>query len=164
MFIVSVSGKGIKRAAAGLAAAAVLAAVIAVSGYFVDRAHRNREINGRILDTAVRDDNDILRIARFLTGADDCSAPVHTEVTIPCSFNDIYEKYNGLQTGFGTDLHDYSGAVCNKYTVLYGDVCGGSTLTLLVHNGLLIGGDLSENAFDGTMKGLSELTGTESTE
>ncbi len=164
MFIISVSGRGIKRAAAGLAAAAALAAVIAVSGYFVDKAHRNREINGRILDTAVRDDSDILRIAEFLTGTDECAAPEHTEITIPYSFNRVYEEYNGLQAGFGTDLRDYSGAVCDKYTVLYGDACDGSTLTLIVHNGLLIGGDLSENAFDGTIRGLSDLTGTKPAE
>ena len=158
MFIISVSGKGIKRAAAGLAAAVVLSAGIAAGSYFIDKGHRTREINGRTLDISVKDDGDIMRIAEFFTGNAVTAKPARSDVTVPFSFNSVYDEYNELQKSFGTDLHDYSGTVCEKYTVLLGCACEGSTLTLLVHGGKLIGGDLSENAFDGTMKGLSELT------
>ena len=158
MMIISVSGKSLmKRSVAALAAVAVLALIIAISSYYFNRAHTERKINGKTLGLSVRDDKDIVRIAEFFLPDEKLSAPEHTSVTVPYNFNRIYDEYNELQKAFGTDLYDYRGMVCEKYTVRAGDFYDGSTLTLLVCDGLLIGGDLSDNAFDGSVTGLSGL-------
>ena len=102
---------------------------------------------------------DLRRIAGEL-GLDISESSVKARrVFIPCKFNDIYQQYNDLQKLCGLDLEPYAGAECTLYSFPVKNrqgVCKW-TLELLICNGLLIGGDLSENKLGGNMLSLGEI-------
>lgn len=77
-----------------------------------------------------------------------------TNIIIPTYFNDVYEHYNAIQKEMGLDLSDYKGEECCKYSfkVLNYPDNDDVNLNLIVLNGRVIGGDLSENIMDGFMK------------
>ena len=115
-----------------------------------------RNFSGETLCLLIHNASEARGAAAFFD-ADMMSAETEqTDVTIPYVFNETYRRYNALQASFGTDLEDYCGKVCVQYRFCLqaDDAEEGRTLTLLVYDGRLIGGDISGNAFDGTMRGL----------
>lgn len=77
-----------------------------------------------------------------------------TNILIPTYFNDIYEHYNSIQKEMGLDLSGYKGKECCKYSfkVLNYPDNDDVSLNLIIFNGRVIGGDLSENIMDGFIK------------
>ncbi|MDD6489264.1 MAG: DUF4830 domain-containing protein [Clostridia bacterium] len=77
-----------------------------------------------------------------------------TNILIPSYFNDIYEHYNAIQKEMGLDLSGYRGKECCKYSfkVLNYPDNDDVNLNIIVFDGRVIGGDLSENIMDGFMK------------
>lgn len=76
-------------------------------------------------------------------------------ITIPQKFNDVYTNYNKLQKKAGFDLSRYRGRSADIYTYpLLSE--GGRELHLIVQNGVIIGGDISETAFGGEMLPLTK--------
>lgn len=77
-----------------------------------------------------------------------------TNILIPTYFNDIYEHYNSIQKEMGLDLSKYRGEECCKYNfkVLNYPDNDDVSLNLIVRNGRIIGGDLSENVMNGFIK------------
>lgn len=84
------------------------------------------------------------------------STEEEAEVKIPMEFNDVYENYNNIQKEIGTDLHNYLGADCIRYTYTIENTDDGGELraNLLVYQGRIIGGDICSTALDGEMKAL----------
>lgn len=69
-----------------------------------------------------------------------------TEVLIPTEFDATYEKYNIIQKRQGFDLSDYKGKRVKMWVYNiknYPDYKGNVRATLLIHNGNIIGGDIS---------------------
>lgn len=87
----------------------------------------------------------------------DASAEQTQEIQIPMEFNDVYNNYNDIQKQSGTDLLNYRGAECMRYTYPVGeDSSGGELLAnLIVFQGRIIGGDICTVALDGEMRPLS---------
>ena len=119
----------------------------------------------------VRKDNDISakasdtqeRIA-FLSqyGWDINEDPIEvTEVIIPTQFNDTYTKYNELQKEQGMDLEPYKGLRVKKWIYEIKNYPGYPTdnspirATLLIYDGLVIGGDVSNFELNGFMQGFA---------
>lgn len=77
-----------------------------------------------------------------------------TNILIPTYFNDVYEHYNAIQKEMGLDLSKYKGKECCKYSfkVLNYPDNDDVNLNLIVFDGRVIGGDISENIMDGFMK------------
>lgn len=75
--------------------------------------------------------------------------PCVKETVIPESFTNVYEKYNALQKQAGFDLTCFKGkrAEVYGYTVLNGE----KTVTLIVVNGEIAGGDIASAALNGEM-------------
>lgn len=73
-----------------------------------------------------------------------------SQILIPETFSDVYEKYNALQKQAGFDLHKYAGKQAELYTYA---VIGEEnvTATLIVIDGCVIGGDIASSKIDGTM-------------
>ena len=71
------------------------------------------------------------------------------EVTIPESFNAVYERYNSLLKKGGYDLAPYKGKKCKRYTYLIPSQ--NARANILVYNGKIIGGDISSITIDGIM-------------
>lgn len=69
--------------------------------------------------------------------------------TIPEVFDAVYERYNALQKEGGFDLSLYKGKVCTRYT--YHIPSANARANIIVHNGDIIGGDISSITIDGIM-------------
>ncbi len=74
------------------------------------------------------------------------------KIRIPMEFGDVYSNYNELQKQNGTDLFDYRGAECIRYTYLSED--DDKHINLIVFEGRIIGGDECTVALDGEMNAL----------
>lgn len=75
------------------------------------------------------------------------------EITLPQDFSAVYEKYNKLQKSAGFDLWDYRGEKAQVYCY---ELSFDSTVNvhLIISDGQVIGGDVTETEFDGEMKPL----------
>ncbi len=73
------------------------------------------------------------------------------KVRIPSDFNTVYQHYNKLQQSVGLDLLPYSGKKCTLYTYQIVDPAfpEETVLHLLILNGKVIGGDISETTLTG---------------
>lgn len=76
------------------------------------------------------------------------------ELTIPESWNTVYNDYNEIQISQGFDLTEYKGTAVTLYTYTvtnYKDLSQGVVADMLVCDGKLIGGDIcntsAENGF-----------------
>ena len=76
------------------------------------------------------------------------------ELTIPESWNNLYNDYNEVQLNQGFDLSNYKGKKVTLYTYTitnYKDLSEGVVADMLVCDGNLIGGDVcntsAENGF-----------------
>ena len=76
------------------------------------------------------------------------------ELTIPESWNQVYNDYNEVQLNQGFDLRDYKGKTVTLYTYTitnYENLSEGVVADMLVCDGNLIGGDIcntsAENGF-----------------
>lgn len=109
--------------------------------------------------------------ANGINGSDDCVAyakslgyTVETEpadsrkVTIPKEFDDVYQKYNGIQRACGFDLQEYSGKTVMLYTFYVTNYDGFDDvlLDLLVYKNKIIGGAVYTADIAGFMHGLEE--------
>lgn len=68
------------------------------------------------------------------------------EVSIPASFDSVFEAYNEIQLSQGYDLWNYAGKRVKRYSYLvsnYPEGNGDIRANLLVYNGKIIGGDVS---------------------
>ncbi|HOV40746.1 MAG TPA: DUF4830 domain-containing protein [Oscillospiraceae bacterium] len=83
------------------------------------------------------------------------SPPKAEEITIPEKFNSIYEEYNEIQKRCGFDLSKYKGKTATKYTYEIADLPNVKA-TILVHDGKIIGGDVSSAEYGGFMAGFCE--------
>lgn len=71
------------------------------------------------------------------------------KIKIPYTFSDVYEKYNELQTKAGFDLNKYKGKSATVYG--YSTKDGEKLINLIVCDGKIIGGDVSDISISGRM-------------
>ncbi len=79
-----------------------------------------------------------------------------SEVTIPKTFNAVYEGYNSIQIAQGLDLVPYAGKTCEQwvYEVLnHPSGEEGIRATLLVYEGKVVAGDICSPKFNGFITG-----------
>lgn len=80
-------------------------------------------------------------------------------VTVPESFDQIYEAYNELQKKQGLSLNRYKGKEVTRYTYRitnYPDYDGTVYVNLLVYKNKVIAGDVSSAEADGFIHGFSK--------
>ncbi len=156
MLILSLRKKQIIRLFCIVGAFTALAVVIVLLSSILTRDRdKYREFDGKTLCLEINDSSDALLAAGFF-GADTENALVSCQsITIPHSFNELYDQYNGLQRDFGSDLSLYKGQECLRYTIRCESApFEGTVYTLLVCDGRLIGGDISDMDYYGSMTGL----------
>ena len=88
-------------------------------------------------------------------GIEDAELEESDEITIPEDFNSITEKYNETQKQIGLDLSPYKGQKAQRLTYSVNGE-NASYAVLLVNNGRLIGGHLTNRAYG---EGVLPLTG-----
>ena len=78
------------------------------------------------------------------------------DVKIPMVFNAVYASYNAMQKAQGFDLSPYSGEDAVEYTYTLTNYPGGAgdvVAHLLVIDGKIVGGDITELSADGFILG-----------
>lgn len=76
-------------------------------------------------------------------------------IKIPMEFGDVYTSYNELQKESGTDLYNYRGCECTRFTYTVQTDDGSKRINLIVYHGRVIGGDIGTTALNGEMTALS---------
>ncbi len=82
-----------------------------------------------------------------------------SEVIIPSEFNDTYSSYNELQKNQSMDLEAYKGKRVKKWVYQVKNYPGYPAesdcirATMLVYEGMVVGGDVSSMELDGFMQG-----------
>lgn len=92
-------------------------------------------------------------------GYDVAEEPIDARnVIVPKEFNDVYTKYNIMQKAQGFDLQPFKGKECKQFIYLinnYPNTQKEIHATLLVYEGVIIGGDVSCAEVDGFMHGFA---------
>lgn len=138
--------------------AAIVTGVIALVVVIVVAVSSN---SGNSHASAVNADTNDARI-RFLAnyGWDVNAEPVQTQtVTVPSDTdNEVFCRYNDLQKSQGYDLTQYAGQKVQRYAyeiLNYPDASEPVYATLFVHNGCVIGGDVTNTAPGGKIHGFA---------
>ena len=96
---------------------------------------------------------------KFLTdfGWDVTTSPVESsQVRIPEQTSQVYERYNALQKSQGFDLSSYAGKNVMRYVYRVNNYPGSTEpvyATLLVYKNQIIGGDITDTAAKGHIRG-----------
>ena len=96
---------------------------------------------------------------KFLTdfGWDVTTSPVETgRVRIPEQSGEVFDRYNTLQKGQGYDLSQYAGKTVMRYVYKINNYPGATEpvyATLLVYKNQIIGGDVTDTAAKGHIRG-----------
>lgn len=81
-----------------------------------------------------------------------------SDVTIPETFNTVYENYNKMQLEQGLDLSKYKGKICKQWVyeiTNYPSQTATVRGTLLVMDNVVIGGDISSASLNGFICGFA---------
>lgn len=98
---------------------------------------------------------------KFLTdfGWDVSSSPVESsQVRIPEENSEVFERYNTLQKSQGYSLTDYAGKNVMRYVYQINNYPGATEpvyATLLVYKNQIIGGDVTDTAAKGVVRGFT---------
>ena len=96
---------------------------------------------------------------KFLTdfGWDVTTSPVESgRVRIPEQSGEVFDRYNTLQKGQGYDLSQYAGKTVMRYVYKINNYPGATEpvyATLLVYKNQIIGGDVTDTAAKGHIRG-----------
>ena len=96
---------------------------------------------------------------KFLTdfGWDVTTSPVESgRVRIPQEASEVFDRYNKLQQGQGYDLNPYAGKTVMRYVYKINNYPGATEpvyATLLVYKNQIIGGDVTDTAAKGHIRG-----------
>lgn len=89
------------------------------------------------------------------------ASPVESsQVRIPQEQTELYERYNTLQKSQGYDLSEYAGKTVMRYVYKitnYPNATEPVYATLLVYKNKVIGGDITDTAAKGVVRGFGKL-------
>lgn len=92
------------------------------------------------------------------------ASPVESgQVRIPTKTTEVYDRYNDLQKSQGFDLTSFAGKTAMRYVYKvnnYPNATDPVYATLLIYKGQLIGGDITDTAVGGTIRGLEKRADT----
>ena len=95
------------------------------------------------------------------------ASPVESsQVKIPKESSEVFERYNNLQKSQGYDLSRYAGKNVMRFVYKITNYPGATEpvyATLLVHKDQVIGGDITDTAAKGQIRGFQMPAGTEQT-
>ena len=98
-------------------------------------------------------------------GWDVTTSPIESsQVRIPEQTTEVYERYNALQKSQGYDLTAYAGKTVMRYVYKINNYPGAKEpvyATLLVYKNQIIGGDVTDTAAKGAIRGFKMPTGTQ---
>lgn len=141
-----------------IAALCVLLVVLVIISFFIDDSKSPVTKSNEIVSKASNEEERIAFLSQFGWKIDEDPIEV-TEVIIPSEFNEVYSSYNEIQKKQTMDLEPYKGKRVKKWVYEvqnypgYPQDSGLIRATLLVYDGLVIGGDVSSVEVGGFMQG-----------
>ena len=138
-----------------LIAIAVVAAIVVLSLVFGGSSEAAPTVAGTVSDNDSR--------VKFLKdlGWEVTNSPTESgQVKIPETQSDVYSRYNALQKSQGYDLSAYGGKTVMRYVYRVNNYPGATEpvyATLLVYKNKIIGGDITDTAAKGQIRGLEKL-------
>ncbi|MBO5323804.1 MAG: DUF4830 domain-containing protein [Oscillospiraceae bacterium] len=87
-----------------------------------------------------------------------------SQVRIPSESSDVFDRYNALQKSQGYDLTQYAGKTVMRYVYQVHNYPGATEpvyATLLVYKNQIIGGDVTDTAAKGVIRGFKMPSDTE---
>ncbi len=156
MMIYTVKFSKKKAVAILIAAAIVIAAIILATP--TDRAAAAEPTAATV---RIRTSDDCLAYIESLGYTAESQPLEQKEVTIPETFDEVYEEYNRLQQACGFDLTAYKGKSATLYTYAITNYPDQPDVRcdLLVRRSAVIGGNIYTTAIDGFMHGLRPIEG-----
>ena len=154
MFVVSIKSDKLKKilVTAVIFLLTVIGGLVYVSKQEVLPASTIGSINMKATDNAER----VAFFAQF--GLEAAEEPLEVkEIVIPAEFDENYNKYNKIQKKQGLDLEPFKGVRVKywSYEILnypgFENSDGRIRGNLLIYNGIIVGGDISDIALDGFM-------------
>lgn len=154
MFFVSVKSSTLKT----VAVIASVAIFVSIGGIYAVKKSKSSPVssmNGIVYKAATEEER-LSFLSQFGWEVDEEPAEVK-EVVIPTEFDDVYNQYNVIQKEQNLDLEKFKGArvKCWSYNVRnypgYETKGGVIRATLLVFDGVVIGGDISSTELSGFM-------------
>lgn len=132
----------------GIVAAVILAIVLLAGG------------NDKAVSTAATTISNNDARVKFLSdlGWEVTTSPKESgQVKIPEEMTQVYERYNALQKSQGYDLTQYAGKTVMRYVYEINNFPGATEpvyATLLIYKNQIIGGDITDTAAKGVIRGL----------
>lgn len=154
MFVISVKSDKLKKILA-----VTLVFLMTVIGGLVYVSKQEALPASTIGNINMKATNNAERVAFFAQfGFEAAEEPLEVkEIVIPNEFDDNYYKYNEIQKKQGLDLEPFKGVRVKywSYEILnypgYENSDGRIRGNLLIYNGIIVGGDISDIALDGFM-------------
>ena len=88
------------------------------------------------------------------------TSPVQSgQVRIPAEENEVFTRYNALQKSMGYDLSEYAGKTVMRYVYTVKNYPGATEpvyATILICNNQVIGGDVTDTAATGVVRGFEK--------
>ena len=140
-----------------IAAAAVIAAIVLLLALGAGESGEPSEPTASMTTAPAADTNDAR--VKFLTdfGWDVTTSPVESgQVKIPDEVSEVFDRYNKLQQGQGYDLSKFAGKNVMRYVYKINNYPGTTEpvyATLLVYKNQIIGGDITDTAAKGRIRG-----------
>ena len=159
MFVFSVRANKPKL----IAVLAVIFVVLVIISFFVDSKENPVTKGNEIVARASNEEERIAFLSQYGWKINEDPVEV-TEVIIPSEFNDTYTSYNEIQKKQEMDLEPYKGQRVKKWVYEvknypgYAEDSGYIRATLLIYDGIVIGGDVSSLEVDGFMQGFDYPT------
>ena len=107
---------------------------------------------------------------QFLTsfGWDVAASPVESgQVKIPAENSEVFDRYNALQKSQGYDLSQFAGKTVMRYVYKIRNYPGATDpvyATLLIYKDQVIGGDVTDTAAKGVIRGFKMPAGSAATQ
>lgn len=159
MFILSVMTKKLPKKFVCITAVFLIAAVIITSVVlFINLRNPKIIYDGKSISTIAKNNSDIKLFANEL-GWEISEQPKRNQnIVIPVQFNDTYLNYNALQKKIGFDLEKFAGKECKLYSFQVKNYPHNNkvTMNIIVYQEHIIGGDISEDIYNGFIYGLGE--------
>lgn len=137
----------------------ILGAIIAVIAAIVLLFPGRGSVSTIGANTVTSNDDRIQFLSGF--GWEVVSSPAETsQVRIPASNSEVFDRYNALQKSMGYDLTAYQGKTVMRYVYKIKNYPGATEpvyATILISSNQVIGGDITDTSATGVMQGFSKL-------
>lgn len=156
MFVVSFTRSVITKISAFVIAVAVIGGVLLY--HCVNREADNKNIDIEAVGYGVDGSAGVVDFIKGFGWIVDSEPDEIREIIIPTDFNDVYNNYNEIQLEQGYDLSQIKGERVKRWTYTVTNYPGYKNndcikINVLVHNGIVVGGDVCSIELDGFMHG-----------